>query len=274
MEVDNVAVIMSVYRNDKLVYVQQAVESILNQSHASLVFFIYKDGGLSSDTDAYLNHIQSTFHNVRLFSGSKNQGLAYALNFLIDIALKECRFSYIFRMDADDISHPERIKKQIDFMNENSSISILGTDVIEIDGDGSQIFYKCMPAEHTEIVKGVVKKCPLNHPTVCFRTSFFQDGMRYNVSLKNTQDYYLWVDAISKGMVIGNLNLPLLHFRVDDDFYSRRGFDKLVNDLGSRWYAINKLGLYSFSSFFHMFCLCILRLSPSVVRKWVYKNFR
>lgn len=53
--------------------------------------------------------------------------------------------------------------------------------------------------EHEKIKKNVIKKCPFNHPSVMFRNLIFEEGFRYKDSLKNTQDYYLWVDLLAAG---------------------------------------------------------------------------
>ncbi|MCV5855842.1 glycosyl transferase 2 family protein, partial [Escherichia coli] len=87
------------------------------------------------------------------------------------------------------------------------------------------------PSEHNSLVNNIVKRCPFNHPSVMFRIDVFEEhNLKYKDELQNTQDYYFWVDAIKSGLKLANINEPLLKFRIDDKFHSRRGVKKAKND--------------------------------------------
>mgnify|MGYP005675219257 CR=1 FL=1 len=103
----NVAVIMSVYKNDDLCYLKESVNSILGQSYLC-DFFIYVDGDIPSEMSDYLDSIHQ-HKNVQLICNHINNGLAYALNELINLTKS---YEYIARMDSDDISYSDRISKQ------------------------------------------------------------------------------------------------------------------------------------------------------------------
>ncbi|MCV5689873.1 glycosyl transferase 2 family protein, partial [Escherichia coli] len=81
-----------------------------------------------------------------------NLGLAFRLNQIIDKVLKTKDYRFVARMDADDISCPTRFDKQVGFLNSNTDISIVGSDVIEFSEDGTVDFYKNMPSEHNSLV--------------------------------------------------------------------------------------------------------------------------
>ncbi|PMO17537.1 glycosyltransferase [Vibrio sp. 10N.222.54.B6] len=268
-----VAVIMSVYKNDELKFLKESIDSIVNQSYKCIHFFIHIDGSVSKDVSDLLNEyaqidiITVTFHK-------SNLGLAHRLNDGIQQVLISGEFSYIARMDADDISCYSRIEEQVSFMQNNPKVDVVGSDVQEINGLGSPLFYKNMAAQHDELMRDVIVKCPFNHPSVMFRISVFQDGYRYQSKLKNTQDYYLWIDLLAAGKIFSNINKPLLKFRLDDNFHSRRGFKKANNDVKSRFYAFSKLGNLSLRNIIHVFLLYFLRLSPSFVKKLAYEKLR
>ena len=76
-----VAIIMSLYKNDTLLYVQQAVESIVNQSYSLFDFYIQYDGNIPIDVDGYLSSLKD--ERIRIFKRDKNKGLAYSLNELL-----------------------------------------------------------------------------------------------------------------------------------------------------------------------------------------------
>ncbi|MFV4844882.1 glycosyltransferase [Edwardsiella tarda] len=267
-----VAIAMSIYRNDNPIFLDKAINSILNQTYKNIQLFIEVDGIITDELYQRVD-FYSKYHNVNVNFNFECRGLAFRLNEIIERVVKDGSFSYIARMDADDISQPDRIEKQVDFMINHQDIAVVGSDVIEIDESDCFIFYKKMDSHHDDIVKNIIIKCPINHPTAFFNISAISK-IRYNGKLKNTQDYYLWIDFVYHGMRLANINEPLLKFRVDNDFYSRRGFSKAINDVKSRMYALKKLKNYSLSNIVHVFMLFFLRISPPIIKKIAYNKFR
>lgn len=268
-----VIVVMSVYRNDKARFLQQAIDSIVCQTYDNLLLYIAVDGPIDDAVRLLLDGCQSN-QKIKIFFYEENLGLAARLNCLIDKALEKDAV-FIARMDADDISFPERITQQVDHMMRNPALGVLGASLIEIDAAGNQLFEKIMPGEHEVLSKNIIKRCPFNHPTVIFRSEIFREkGFRYNSKLLNTQDYYLWVDLLQAGVKFSNIESPLLYFRVDDLFYTRRGLAKAVNDFKARLHAMNKLKCKTFRNYFLAVALFSLRVSPSWVKKVAYRRFR
>ncbi|EOW3939360.1 glycosyltransferase [Vibrio parahaemolyticus] len=269
----NIAVAMSVYKSDKLSYLVESVNSILEQEYEAFHIYIEVDGTISPDVKSYLNSLDPkkttiTFHQ-------ENKGLATRLNQAIDKILQSGQFSYIARMDSDDISDRSRFREQVDFLSQNRDIYVLGTDVIEIDNENNPVHHKYMESNSDKIKNNIIKKCPVNHPSVMFRVEFFHKfKLRYKDNLMNTQDYYLWVDAIDKGLKISNLNKPLLKFRIDENFHKRRGLKKSINEFNSRFYAMKKLSMFSLGNVLHTILLLSLRLSPEPIKKFAYKYMR
>lgn len=268
-----IAVAMSVYKSDNVEQTYKSIESILTQTVYDFDLYISVDGYVDFDLRYLLIHY-SKQPNVYVYFHSKNKGLATRLNEIIDIVSTSYSYQYLARMDSDDISISNRFSKQLDFLVKNPEVSVVGSDVIEISNSGHQLFYKKMDAQHETITRNIIKKCPFNHPSVMFRMSIFEEGFRYKSELKNTQDYYLWVDLVAAGKTFANINEPLLKFRVDDDFHSRRGFDKAMNDLNSRIYAFKHLDVLTLSNVVHTIKLFLLRLAPSFIKKWAYNNLR
>ncbi|USD60279.1 glycosyltransferase [Vibrio sp. SCSIO 43140] len=268
-----VAVIMSVYEKDTVEYLKESIESILNQSYQDLMFFIQVDGVVSVEIANLLEFYSSdqrvvvTFHEVNL-------GLAHRLNDAIDQVLHYGGFDFVARMDADDISVNNRIELQVQYLTGHQDIDVLGTDVIEIDESGNELFYKRMHGTHKALSENIIKRCPFNHPTVVFKVDVFKEGFRYNSDLMNTQDYYFWVDLLAAGKRFANINEALLYFRLDSTFHARRGLKKANNDLFSRVYALKKLRNMTLTNCLHLILLYILRLSPKFIKKFAYNNFR
>ncbi|WP_240091618.1 glycosyltransferase [Proteus mirabilis] len=264
--------IMSIYSLDKRDFIKRSIDSMLAQTINNIYIYIAVDGIVDKQITSLLSEYQK-IDNVKIFYFNENKGLAFRLNQLIDIAMKE-NFHFIARMDADDICREDRIEKQINYLIKNKNISIVGSNIIEIDNNENYICEKKMDTDPFLITKNIIKKCPLNHPSVMFRSSVFESGLRYNNKLKNTQDYYLWVDAIKGGFNISNINESLLYFRIDENFFSRRGLKKAINDVKSRIYAMNKLKKHSIKNYFFILFLFIFRLSPKFIKIFGYKNFR
>ncbi len=267
-----IAVALSIYKNDHPDYIELSINSVLDQSIESDIF-IQVDGYVSDDIKKSLDKY-THLPNITIYYHKSNLGLATRLNQIIDITSKNNNYKYLARMDADDICMPNRFIAQIEFLEKNPDISVVGSDVIEIDKSGNELFYKKMDSNHEILKNKIIKKCPLNHPSVMFRMSTFHDGTRYKYNLMNTQDYYLWIDILAAGKKISNINEPLLKFRINDSFHERRGIKKAINDVKSRIYAFKKLDVITISNIFHVFTLFLLRVSPPSIKKWAYKNLR
>ncbi|QXO17234.1 glycosyltransferase [Vibrio ostreae] len=271
--IERVAVAISVYTKDKPEYVKESLDSLYNQDYKSIDIFLNVDGNISKELRSLLTEYEEkdNFH-IKFFE--KNLGLAFQLNDIISRVFKLGSFSYLARMDADDVCEPHRITKQVEYFRNNNNVSVLGTSVIEF-GANNKKFYKKMPTSHKDLSDNIIKRCPFNHPTVMFNLSHLSIcDLKYNSELKNTQDYFLWVDLMSKGYVFANLDLPLLRFRVDEKFHSRRGLTKAKNDLLSRFYAMKKLRRHNFLNWFYTISLFALRLSPSFLKRIAYNYLR
>lgn len=263
---------MCIYKNDKIDYLRSAINSTIKPHELNIHLYIFVDGPVSNDIKTYLNNIELN-HNISIHYSSSNVGLAAGLNYLIDNKVPLERYEYIARMDADDINHEDRFQEQLRIF-ETKNVDVVGCECIEIDENGSHLFYKNMPTTHDEIINQIIKRCPFIHPSVMFKSDVFKKGFRYNPNLKNTQDYYLWVDLASNGFKFYNISKPLIYFRTDQDFFKRRSTKKLINELKGRLIAMNSLNLYSTKNLLYIAGFLVLRLSPEFIAKFAYKKLR
>lgn len=263
---------MCVYKNDKFNYLKESINSILNQEGVVVKLYIFVDGYVDKDIIVLLNGFNK-LENVDINYSERNVGLASGLNWLLDNVVDFDNYKYVARMDADDISRKDRFYEQ-SLKLSNSDIDVLGSDCIEIDGNNNESFYKKLPQGHDDLICSIIKRCPFIHPSVMFKSSVFIDGYRYDSSLMNTQDYYLWVTLAKNGYKFGNINKPLIYFRVDSNFHKRRGFKKVLNEIRGRLWAMNELSMYSIKNLFFIFAYLVLRLSPSFVSQFAYKKLR
>ena len=214
-----IAFIITVYKNDKLEYFQEAIESIANQDYGfeNINIYLGIDGEIPSDIKNYIDSNDKLFYKV--LQSENNKGLAFTLNRLIDGLEDE---EYIFRMDSDDICRFDRVTKQIEVFEKDSELLLVGSDLIEINEFGQELRDKKMPTKMNEIIKFSIARNPFNHPTVAMRKEFFKIVGKYNEKFLKSQDYELWGRALIYGIKATNINEPLIYFRVTSDYINKR----------------------------------------------------
>jgi len=177
-----VTVLMSVYNGQK--YLREAVDSILNQTHRNIEFIIINDA--STDNTRI---ILESYNDPRiiLLHNKLNLGLTKSLNLGLDIAKGE----YVARMDADDISLPERIRTQRGYLDSHPNIILASSRTIVIDRDGVKIGRKNPPSNPEFLKFLMMTKNQMTHSSVMFRKSIILEHGGYNEKIKYTQDYEL-----------------------------------------------------------------------------------
>jgi glycosyltransferase involved in cell wall biosynthesis len=200
---------MPVYNAEK--YLREAVESILNQTFGDFEFIIINDGSTDGSL-AILEEYAARDERIRLVS-RENRGLIATLNEGIALA----RAPLIARMDADDISLPERFKKQVAYLEAHPEVAVVGTDYQVID-DRSRVvvLHKRRPSEHKDIVAGLLEgdSC-LCHPTVVFRRDAVRALGGYNPDALHAEDYALWLSVIEHHQM-ANVPVPLVRYRAHE----------------------------------------------------------
>ena len=270
----SIAVIMSLYKNDVLQYVKLAVESILNQTYSNFDFYIQYDGPIRSEVDEYLSSL--TDERLKIYKRDENKGLAHSLNDLLAIVMP-MGYEYIARMDADDISLPNRFEKQIEYLNIHKDIDCLGGAINEIDENGNDrgkiTKYPCSPEECRVFF---AKRNPVAHPTVMYRKSFFvKVGWQYPIDYVRNEDTRLWHEGYKFGCVIANLPDVLLNFRMTDAMFAQRrngkAFAKSQLELRK---VINKDLEFGFMANVYAYAMYLLMISPAWLLKLAYRILR
>lgn len=209
-----VTVLMSVYNGEK--YLREAIESILNQTYTDFEFLLIND----SSTDKSMEILQSyNDPRIRIITNEKNLGLTKSLNKGLELA----RGEYVARMDADDISLPERLERQVNYLNENSKTGVLGTNVQYIDEFGKLHEIQRWPEKDALIKWNLCFFNPIAHPTVMMRLDLIKKIAGYDENIVYAQDYDLWVRLISES-AFGNLQHILLYLRKSDDNVSHKHY--------------------------------------------------
>jgi hypothetical protein len=265
---NKISVIMSLYKNDSPEYAIVAIDSILKQD-VDCDIFIYRDGKVSVDLQAVLDFYSNNVH-CRIFESDENKGLAFALNYLIERSLEE-GYEYIARMDSDDISHPQRLKTQMNFMETCSDIHVLGTSCHEF-GAYFALDQKHLPVNHKDLLKFSIIRCPFIHPSVMFRRKVFDKGFRYPMDTTLTEDMALWFYLLQNGFRFANINEVLLDYRLDEQtIYRRKGFNKALSEIKLRSKYMKILKQTSLKNIMLIYSRILFHLMPANVLRMAYK---
>jgi len=197
-------VLMPVYNAEK--YLIEAIESIINQSYQQFEFLIIDDGS----TDNSLNIIKSFADpRIHLIRFQKNNKLIYALNEGIRMA----KGDYIARMDADDVSHPDRLKIQMDFLQKHSDVVLLGSDYQVIDERSKKCEYRSTLVKDALIRKSLCVTNPFAHGATIFRKQEALAVGGYDSNFFLAEDLELWIKLAKLGK-LANIPLPLYNWRL------------------------------------------------------------
>jgi len=205
-----VSVLMPIYNCER--FISKALESIYNQTYQNFEVVIVDDGSTDRTSEILINMKDSrTF----IYRNPENRGLTKSLN----IGLNLCRGEYIARMDADDVSHPERFAKQVEFLENNPDYALVGSSYYCINQDEKIVAFIKVLTAYNEIKQGLKTQNWFGHGTVMVRRTVLLDLGAYNEKYKFAQDYDLWL-RIAEKYKVGNIDEPLYYWRSFDNSIS------------------------------------------------------
>ena len=213
-----ITVLMSVYNDET--YLAEAVESILSQTFSDFIFLIIDDASTDATSDI-LKRYAAQDNRIKIITNELNLGLTASLN----KGLSHIDTPYIARMDSDDISLPERLEKQLAFMEGRPEIVALGCWIETIDAVGAPVeafwaIYIRQYQDSTDIYKALfLGKSVLPHSSVMLRVAALKAIGGYRVCFRYAQDYDLWLRFLFVGK-LAVLPEPLLGHRIHNQAIS------------------------------------------------------
>ena len=197
----------------------------------------------------------------------ENLGLGPAL----DAGLRASDHEVVARMDADDVSRPDRFEKQLPVVE--SGADIVGSGLLEFgESTGDVVGRRTPPTDADEIRRVVRFRDPFNHPTVVYRRSAVLAAGGY-ADLRLMEDYLLFTRMLEAGAVPGNLAEPLVHYRVGAGAYARRGGLALLRSELALQRRFRELGLTTRTQMVRNVAVRGgYRLVPESVRKAAYRR--
>ena len=202
---DKVSVIMSTYK-EPIEWIQQSVDSILNQTYKNLEFIIIVDNPEYAELVSLLNDYADSDDRISVVVNNNNIGLVKSLN----KALSFCTGEYVARMDADDISLPERLSYQIDYMN-NKNYDLIGC-FFEVFYEDRILRVAKGVKTHEICTKVLQYESCVAHPAWIVRKKVFDELGGYR-DFDACEDYDFLIRTSLAGYKIGNIPEILLRYR-------------------------------------------------------------
>ena len=210
-----ISVIMSTYKADER-WLRESIESILNQTYRDFEYIIILD---YPDNDVHKSVIEEYAlkdDRIHFYINEKNMGLTDSLN----RGLSLCHGEYMARMDADDISLPDRLERQMKYLEKNH-YDLIGGITEMINENGSLLYsIKSVPTDPKKINKALRYSQCIAHPTWLGRKEVFEKNAGYR-HMPLCEDYDFTLRAVLNGFVVSNLNEAVLKYRMTSNSISR-----------------------------------------------------
>jgi glycosyltransferase involved in cell wall biosynthesis len=264
-----ISVVMPVYNNAQDVGL--AIQSILDQTFNNFEFIIVDDGS-SDGTLSVLRAYARCDSRIKIYTNKKNQQIARSLNRGVFLASTDI----IARMDADDISFPERLAKQYQFLKKHPKVGVVGANMLIMDKSGQIISKREYPQDSKRLKEIIFRYSPFAHPAVCFRKRVFEEFGGYDSSKVPCEDIDLWF-RIGTRYDFANIPEFLLKYRLIIRSNSHRSLKHLeLLGLQIKLDAIRNFGYRpSFSDLIYNLCqYATLWFMPPYLRIQTYDFLR
>lgn len=210
-----VSVLMSVYNGGELL--RSSARSILSQHYNDLELIVVDDGSTDA-TCAFLADLANTDARVRVLRNEQNQGLTASLNRAFTVA----RGALIARQDADDVSRPDRLARQVAFLERHPDVGLLGSWYDVIDLEGSRVGLNAPPVDDVAVRWCMLFQNAFCHSSVVVRRAVLgSDPWIYDPGLRYAQDYSAWSRLLQRTQG-ANIRDPLVAYRVHEGNLSAR----------------------------------------------------
>ncbi len=202
-----VSVILPVFNGQK--HLHDAIESILGQTFTDFELVIVNDGSYDKSVEIIDTYCADDARVIRVENSAEDKGLVGALNLGMSIA----RGKFIARMDADDIAYPNRLGRQVNFLEVNQDIDLCGSWVKPF-GKVSHTVWQ-YPLTHAEIALRLLFNNAFAHPSIMFRKELLAAGYRYDRNYPHAEDYELFT-RLSDHVTYANIPEVLLQYRTHE----------------------------------------------------------
>lgn len=230
--------------------------SMILQSMEEWELLLYDDGS-DTEQERFIYEMSYMDRRIRYFRSNRHHGLAYGLNKLINCTSG----TYIARMDGDDVSHPERLKKQCVYLENHLHYAWVGSNARLIDAQGRVWGKRRMPKVPEN--RDFLKYSPYIHPSVVFRAKVLKENPYKSTEALRGEDYELFMRLHAKGWQGCNLQEELLSYRETAAAYKRRKFCCQMQELRIRRQGFGMLNIKSPWKWFYIVKPVIVWMLPA-----------
>lgn len=233
-----VSIIMGVYNLKSYQEIKITVDSILAQTYSDWELIICDDGS-TNDTRDILKKIEKLDSRIKIVGYESNRGLSTALNTCINCSKGEL----IARQDAEDISYPNRLQKEIDFLDEHPEYDVVGCNAKLYDHENGR--WGDYKTKEIPQIRDFLWTTQFLHPTVVFRRESLLKAGKYRVAkeTKRCQDYDLFMRMYSMGMKGYNLQEIMMDYYQKDGHQKELTWRKRYQEAVLRYKGFKQLGL-------------------------------
>lgn len=227
-----ITVLLPIFR-PKMKELDLAIQSILNQTFGDFELLLLYEPTENDAAEDYLNKIND--NRVRIIKIPAKSGLPKSLN----LGLEQAQGKYIARMDADDYARENRFLHQIKFLDANPGVDVLG-GWLQVMGKETLMFNKPLTPEQRKVAL-LFCNAGIAHPSAMMQKDFLDaHNIRYNESIRGSEDYFLWTDIVKHGGTIDSLPEVVLDYRISNTQASARLADKMVG-----WDALARKNMWN-----------------------------
>ena len=225
-------------------YLEDAIKSVLAQTFQEWELILVDDGSSDGSLDIAKKYEQLD-SRIRVISDGLNKKLPARLNQIIN----EAKYDYIARMDADDVMHPQRLEKQLSFLEDNKKYDLVSSGLISIDNQNEVKGFRCVCQLYDNFSKPSLSY-PIVHPSVMARKSWYLRN-QYSERYPRAEDFELWTRSIiNNDFRMAVLPDLLLYYREEGNLSrdkiikSYKDLLKIYKSYSKKFFNFNILKIY------------------------------
>lgn len=180
-------------------YLEDSIKSVINQSFTEWELILVDDGSTDCSLEIAYNFARID-SRIRVISDGYNKKLPYRLNQII----KEAKYPYIARMDADDLIHPDRLKIQFEFLENNKQFDLVSSSMISINNKNEIKGIRGVDSLYIDF-HDIKRHYPVVHASILVRREWYLRN-NYNLNMSRSQDFELWCRTITNN----DLNMAVI----------------------------------------------------------------
>jgi len=219
-------------------FLGDALASLRNQSLGDFEVIIIDDGSDDGTPEIVRNEV-SADHRINLITNNRRSGMGHVFNQGIGAA----RGEYIARMDADDIAHPDRIARQVDFLDIHRDVGVVGSQILLIDACGASLGIRRYPVGDDDLRRAMSRYSPFAHPATMYRRSLVADLGGYHSQWAPAEDLDLWIRLSRLGQLANHPDTLLSYRLHGSSVTSRQGLRMQIQSTRVRINGVRHHGL-------------------------------